>query len=91
MALSVNNLTIAAQTNQAVNTNSYSVTIGLTAGAGQNINSMLTENVSAQLLNPLDQNYTLGGKVSVVAQSTNAVAAETGLGLDVGLLLGAGA
>ncbi|MFM8219293.1 MAG: hypothetical protein ACKOJF_10225, partial [Planctomycetaceae bacterium] len=90
-ALSVNNLTIAAQANQAVNTNSYSVTIGLTAGAGQNINITLTENVSAQLLNPLDRNYTLTGEVSVIAKSTNAVAAETGLGLDVGLLLGAGA
>jgi hypothetical protein len=59
--LSVSNLTIAAQTNQAVLTNSYSVTIGLDAGAGQNINSTLTENVQAQLLNPLNQAYTLGG------------------------------
>jgi hypothetical protein len=89
--LAVNNLTIAAQTNQAVNTNSYSVTIGLTAGAGQNINSTLTENVQAQLLNPLNQAYTLGGQVSVLAQSANNLLAETGLGLDVGLLLGAGA
>ncbi|MFN5532196.1 MAG: lectin-like domain-containing protein, partial [Planctomycetaceae bacterium] len=48
-------------------------------------------NVQAQLLNPLNQAYTLGGQVSVVAQSTNNVLAETGLGLDTGLLYGAGA
>jgi len=80
-SLEVNNLAIAAQTQQSVETDGSSVSVGLFSGAGETLTSTLTEQVSAQLLNAgVDSPLDLAGTFQITAGSNNNVQAYNGIG-----------